>query len=123
MLKMQSPWLDPSEQREMVACLLKHQLIKISDARSLPLKSGGTTDVYMNLRDARKNPAAILAIARALENPLRRLNPHCFIEVPDAVSCFAGPLSLATGVPYITIREQAQEIIRRVISTVDALKQ
>ena len=40
---------------------------------------------------------------------MRRLSPDRFIEVPDAVSCFAGPLSIATGIPYITIRERPKE--------------
>ncbi|MEK7187975.1 MAG: orotidine-5'-phosphate decarboxylase [Patescibacteria group bacterium] len=106
---MQLSWLDPSEQRNLVARLLEHQLIRFSNGRDLPLKSGGKTDVYINLRDARNSPDAIRTIARAFENPIRRLNPSRFIEVPDAVSCFAGPLSLATGIPYITIRERPKE--------------
>jgi orotidine-5'-phosphate decarboxylase len=105
----QLPWLDPSEQKDLVACLIEHQLIKFSNGRDLPLKSGGKTDVYMNLREARNSPDAIRAIARAFENPIRRLNPDRFIEVPDAVSCFAGPLSLALNMPYITIREKPKE--------------
>jgi orotidine-5'-phosphate decarboxylase len=104
----QLPWLDPSEKRDLVAQLLKYQLIKFSNERDLPLKSGGKTDVYINLRDARNNPGAIAMIAKAFENPMRRLAPDCFIEVPDAVSCFAGPLSIATGIPYITIRESSK---------------
>jgi orotidine-5'-phosphate decarboxylase len=105
----QSSWLDSSEQRDLVARLLEHQLIKFSNERDLPLKGGGRTDVYINLRDARNDPRAIALIARAFENPLRRLNPDRFIEVPDAVSCFAGPLSISTGIKYITIRERPKE--------------
>ena len=105
MIDFQSQWLDPYEQRELVASLLENQIIKFSNGRNLPLKSGGTTDIYIALRDARNNPRAITMIARAFENPLRRINPKCFIEVPDAVSCFAGPLAVATNIPYITIRE------------------
>ena len=103
------PWLDPSEQTRIVALLLEHGLIRFSNARDLPLKSGGKTDVYINLRDARNHPRALEAIALAFENPLRRLRPDRFIEVPDAVSCFAGPLSVATGIPYLTIRERPKE--------------
>jgi len=93
----------------MVACLLEHQLIEFSNGRDLPLKSGGKTDVYINLRNARNSPNAIALIARVFENPLRRLSPDRFIEVPDSVSCFAGSLSIATGIPYITIRERPKE--------------
>ncbi len=100
-----SPWLDPVEQEEIVRFLLERGLIKFSNKRDLPLKSGGKTDVYINLRDARNHPDAITEIARAFENPLRRLRPDRFIEVPDSVSCFAGPLCERTGIRYITIRE------------------
>lgn len=109
MKQFQLPWLDPFEQKELVTRLLEYQLIKFSNGRDLPLKSGGKTDVYINLRDARNNPGAIETLVRAFENPLCRLVPDSFIEVPDAVSCFAGPLSIATRIPYITIREQAKE--------------
>ncbi|MCX6787528.1 MAG: orotidine-5'-phosphate decarboxylase [Candidatus Kaiserbacteria bacterium] len=110
MLQLQQlSWLDPLEQKELVMRLLEYQLIKFSNGRDLPLKSGGKTDVYINLRDARNNPRAIKMVAEAFENPLRRLKPDRFIEVPDSVSCFAGPLSIATGIPYITIRERPKE--------------
>lgn len=105
----QLPWLDPSEQKKLVARLLEHQLIKCSNERNLPLKSGGKTDVYINLREARNDPRAITLIARLFENPLRRLAPDRFIEVPDSVSCFAGPLAITTGIPYLTIREKPKE--------------
>lgn len=105
----QLPWLDPSEKRDVVARLLENQLIKFSNGRDLPLANGGKTDVYINLRDARNNPSVIEFVARSFENPLRRLNPDCFIEVPDSVSCFAGPLSMATGIKYITIRQKPKE--------------
>lgn len=89
--------------------MLEYQLVKFSNGRDLPLKSGGKTDVYINLRDARNNPRAIALIAQAFENPLRRLNPDRFIEVPDSVSCFAGPLSIALNMKYITVREKPKE--------------
>ncbi|MBI3631120.1 MAG: orotidine-5'-phosphate decarboxylase [Candidatus Sungbacteria bacterium] len=106
---MQSSWLDQSEQRDIIQRLLEYELIKFSNERNLPLASGGSTDVYINLRDARNHPQAITMLARAFENPLRRLNPDRFIEIPDAVSCFAGPLSVATQISYITIRQRPKE--------------
>ena len=109
MLKPQLPWLDPSEQEEVVVCLLKYELAEFSNARNLPTKNGETTDVYINLRNARNNPRAISAITDVFGNPLRRLKPDRFIEVPDSVSCFAGPLSISTNIPYITIRERPKE--------------
>ena len=100
------PWLTRREQDELCEGLLRFNLIKCDNARSLPLKSGGKTDVYISLRDARSDPEAIAFITRFFSNPLLRLGVDRFIEVPDSVSCFAGPLSMATGIPYLTIREQ-----------------
>ncbi|MEK7479385.1 MAG: orotidine-5'-phosphate decarboxylase [Patescibacteria group bacterium] len=101
-----TPWLFPEKQEEVVRRLLEWGCIKCDEARSLPLKSGGRTDVYVNLRDARDYPEAIHFVSGLFEIPLRHLRVNRFVEVPDAVSCFAGPLSLATGIPYLTIREQ-----------------
>jgi orotidine-5'-phosphate decarboxylase len=105
----QEPWLTRTEQEELCEGLIHFGLLKWDNKRSLPLKSGGKTDVYINLRDARNNPEAIEFITRFFSNPLLRLGFDRFVEVPDSVSCFAGPLSLRTGIPYLTIREQAKE--------------
>lgn len=105
---MRAPWLDPCEQEEICAGLLRYGMTRFSNKRDLPLKGGGKTDIYIALRDARNNPEAIRLITRHFANPLRRLAIDRFVEVPDAVSCFAGPLSLATDLPYITVREQAK---------------
>jgi orotidine-5'-phosphate decarboxylase len=102
----QTPWLLPEEHEEVVVGLIQHGLLKFSNARNLPLKKGGETDVYINLRDARNSPAAIEFVAGLYAMALRRLDIARFIEIPDAVSCFAGPLSMMTGLPYLTIREQ-----------------
>lgn len=102
-------WLTPWEQREVIAMLLHYGLIKFSNKRDLPLKSGGKTDIYINLRDVRNIPESIEYVSDLYANPLRRLKPARFIEVPDAVSCIAGPLSIKTGIPIFTIREKAKE--------------
>src|SRR3989344_8155266 len=104
-----TPWLYPEEREAVVAGLLEHGLLKFDNARSLPLKSGGKTDVYINLRDARDKPRAIELLADLFSIPLRRLNVGRFVEVPDSVSCFAGPLAIKTDIPYLTIREDAKE--------------
>lgn len=104
-----TPWIPPEEKLEIVSRLLKFGLIKFDSERNLPLKSGGKTDIYINLRDARGNPNAISFISDLYKIPLSRLNIQRFIEVPDSVSCFAGPLAIKLGLPYLTIREQAKE--------------
>jgi orotidine-5'-phosphate decarboxylase len=106
---MEGNWLDPTEQEELCEELLHYELIKISNKRDLPLKGGGKTDIYITIRDARNYPEAIGMIANYYANPLGRLNPDRFVEIPDSVSCFAGSLAMMTGIPYITIREQAKE--------------
>ena len=105
---MRLPWLDPDEQKELVGNLLRWGIIKVSNSRDLPLKSGGRTDIYLNLRDARSNPEAIRYISSLYARAIRRLRLDRFAEVPDAVSCFAGPVSLETDLPYLTIREEAK---------------
>ncbi|MEK7180718.1 MAG: orotidine-5'-phosphate decarboxylase [Patescibacteria group bacterium] len=102
---MQLPWLDPDEQGAVVQALVGHGLIKWSNQRNLPLKSGGFTDVYINLRDARNHPPMIGLISDLYASALRRLHVDRFLEIPDSVSCFAGTISQMTGMPYITVRE------------------
>jgi len=103
------PWLYPEEQKAIITRLYEFGLIKVDNNRRLPLKSGGLTDIYINLRDARSNPEALKYLASVFTIPIQRLGVDRFVEVPDAVSCFAGPLSIATGVPYLTIRKKAKE--------------
>lgn len=105
----QTPWLFPEEHREVVLSMHELGLIKFSNARDLPLKSGGKTDVYINLRDARNSPEALSFIADLFAVPLFRLHPDRFVEIPDSVSCFAGLIAVKTGIPFITIREQSKE--------------
>ena len=104
-----TPWLLPEEHAEVVQKLYMFGLIKCSNKRDLALKSGGFTDIYINLREARSNPEAIKFITGLFAIPLQRLGIDRFVEVPDSFSCFAGPLSIMTGLPYLTIREQAKE--------------
>ncbi len=106
---MQLPWLDPDEQVEVVQRLVGRELIKWSNKRNLPLKSGGATDTYINLRDSRNHPEMIGFISRLYSSAISRLDVERFLEVPDSVSCFAGTISTMTGIPFITVREEAKE--------------
>jgi orotidine-5'-phosphate decarboxylase len=89
--------------------MYEHGLLKFSNARDLPLKSGGTTDVYINVRDARNTPEGLNFLSDLYAIPLNRMRPDRFAEIPDSVSCIAGPLSIKTGIPYLTIREKPKE--------------
>jgi|GEM_PF-31739 len=103
------PWLTKWERIAVIQALLRFGLIKFDNARKLPLKSGGTTDIYVNLRNARNNPQAIEFLAEVYANALRRLGIDLFGEVPDSVSCFAGPIAIKLNKPYLTLREKAKE--------------
>jgi len=103
-----SCWLTPGEQEEAISMLVNGGLINWDNKRSLPLKSGGTTDIYVNLRLMRSQPDMIRSLARFFENPLRRLRVDRFVEVPEAVSLMAGVISANTGIPAVTIREEAK---------------
>src|SRR5688572_15266754 len=94
-----APWLDPAQNREVVEMLMKYNLLRWSNNRDLPLKSGAKTDVYINLRDARSNPKSIPKVARLFADPIRRLGVQRFVEIPDSVSCFAPHIAEITGLP------------------------
>ncbi len=103
-----SCWLTPGEQEEVIAHLIDARLIKWSNKRDLPLKMGGFTDVYINLREMRNRPDTLRFLAELYENPLRRLRVDRFAEVPDAVSHLAGVIAANTNIPAVTIREEAK---------------
>jgi len=104
----QEHWLTTKEQNETIELLLRFGIIKYDNSRSLPLKSGGYTDIYINMRDARSHPEVIAHLTRIYANALRRMDADRFIEVPAAVSCIAGPISVEMGIPFITIREEVK---------------
>jgi len=104
-----SCWLCPGEQEEAITLMLEGSLLKWDNKRNLPLKSGGKTDIYVNLRMMRGKPSAMKELARLYENPLRRLRVKRFVEVPEAVSPLADAISVATNIPMVTIREEAKE--------------
>ncbi len=104
-----TPWLTLEEQKELYEGLVRYNLIKSDNNRSLVLKSGGTTDIYINLRDARNNPKAIKFIARYFASAIFRLNPDRFIEVPDSITPFSGIVSMLIDRPYLTVRPAPKE--------------
>ncbi len=107
---MRAHWLDPDEQEQLMTLLLRYPgLLKFSNRGDLPLKMGGTTDIYLNERELRDHPEAGRKIVRLYSNALRRLDLDRFAEVPEAVSGIAGAISIETGLPYFTIREEAKQ--------------
>lgn len=104
-----SCWLCPGEQEDAIARLVSAGEIKWDNARSLPLKSGGKTDIYANLRMMRSRPYIMKFLGELYGNPLRRLRVDRFVEVPEAVSLLAGVISAETNIPAVTIREEAKE--------------
>lgn len=106
---LEQPWIPRSEHRAVVDKLVQLGLIKISNKYDLPTKSGRKTDIYINLRDARNNPEALAYLTQIYSVPLRMSGARRFVEVPDSVSCFAGPLAMNTHIPYLTVREEAKD--------------
>lgn len=102
-------WLAPFEQEEVIKSLLLFELIKCSNKRDFPLKSGGFTDIYINLRDARSHPKALKYFSEVFANPIRRLKPDRICEIPHSISCIAGPLSIEADTPMITMREEEKK--------------
>jgi orotate phosphoribosyltransferase len=103
-----SNWLSKDEQREAIEAMIGCGIIKWDNGRNLPLKSGGKTDVYINLRDMRSKPKLIGYLAGLYANPIRRLRVDRLVEVPEAVSPLAGHISALSGIPLVTVREEAK---------------
>lgn len=101
-------WMTPWEQEVAIKAMLRYGILKWSNARDLPLKSGGTTDIYVNMRQARNHPEAMDFFARMFSNPLGRLDVDRFAEVPQAVTCFSGQIAKQISKPLVTIRETAK---------------
>ena len=99
-------FLDASEQERLVAGLVYYGLIKVDNNRGLPLKKGGFTDVYINIRDSRNNPEAVAFMADMFASAIKRLRVDCFADVPLAVSHLSSSITERTRIPAITIREQ-----------------
>jgi orotidine-5'-phosphate decarboxylase len=104
-----APWLTPEERFEIIDRLIHYRLIKWDNLRNLVLKSGGTTDIYVNLRNARNIPKASPYVARIFANAIFRLNPDRFIEVPDAITPYSSRIAELVNIPYLTVRKEAKE--------------
>jgi orotidine-5'-phosphate decarboxylase len=104
-----APWLTPEERFEIIEQLIRYRLIKWDNLRNLVLKSGGTTDIYVNLRNARNIPKASPYVARVFANAIFRLNPDRFIEVPDAITPYSSRIAELVNIPYLTVRKEAKE--------------
>jgi len=109
MFDVEGCWLTPGEQDEAIEALWQSGLLKCDNGHKLPLKSGGTTDIYINLRMMRSDPAIMTYLARLFANPLRRLRIDRFVEVPEAVSPMAGLISSLESLPMVTIREEVKQ--------------
>ncbi len=103
-------WLCPFEQERIIKILIDQGLIKWDPEGQLPLKSGGLTDIYINLREGRSHPLSIPIIAKYFANAIGRLNPNRFVEVPSAVTCFSADISrFLNNMPFFTIRGEEKE--------------
>ena len=109
MFNVEGCWLTHGEQDEVIDVLWRNGLLKCDNAHKLPLKSGGTTDIYVNLRQMRGNPTIMGYLARLFAQPLHRLRLDRFAEVPEAMSPLAGIISEKTRLPMLTIREEAKQ--------------
>jgi orotidine-5'-phosphate decarboxylase len=109
LLDFKQPWVPRIFQTRVVSRLFQLGLIEIDNAFNLPTSNDQTTDIYINLRNARNRPEAIKYLVELYREPIYRLKVTKFVEVPDSVSCIAGPLCLDLNMPYLTIRKDAKE--------------
>ncbi|MEN8252228.1 MAG: orotidine-5'-phosphate decarboxylase [Patescibacteria group bacterium] len=102
-------WLNEWEKDEVISKMIGWNLIRWDNKRRLRLKSGGTTDVFIMLRNVRNIWQAQEYFGRLFANPLARLGAERFIEVPSAVSGIASQISRELRKPYITVRDTPKE--------------
>ena len=102
-------WLTEAERKDLIQKMINWGLVKWDNHRTLPLKKGGTTDVYVMLRNMRNHWEAQEFFGRVYANPLLRLGAYRFIEVPSAVSGLASQISTFLRIPYVTVREKLKE--------------
>lgn len=100
------PFFTTGEQEEFVAGCLQYELLKLSEKHDLPTKYAGATDIYINERDGRNHPKALGFFADHYANALRRLKVQRFGEIPQAITCYAGPVAERLGIPMYTVREE-----------------
>ncbi len=102
-------FLDPSEQKQLAAALVYFETIKLDNGRNLPLAKGGTTDIYINIRESRKHAEMVKFLADRYAMAMKRLRVDRIADVPLAVSNLSGSIQERIGVPAITIREEAKK--------------
>jgi orotidine-5'-phosphate decarboxylase len=110
------PWLTRREQKELYEGLLHFGLMDLDNDRNLPLKSGGKTDIYINIRkgrnqhNARGNRNPVRFISRYFANAIFRLNPDRFVDIPDSINPYGGHISeYLQNMPWITVRPVEKE--------------
>lgn len=106
------PWGDP---QSIVPALLEHGLIRHDPSGQLPLKKGGTTDLYVNLRDHRKSPQALRWLAAVYGDALECLDDALFdfevpevgvvVDVPAAMSPAIGVIAADSERRILTVRD------------------
>lgn len=114
----QSNWIPRECHRQVAELLVDNNLCKMDNSRRLPLTGGGTTDLYVDLRRGRSNPAANIELANLYGHAIRWLDVDRILEVPEAISGVAALLSSITGIPYATIRKDAKEGRSRIVGEV-----
>ena len=102
-------WVPREMHRELVRMMYENNLLTFHTERTFPLKKGGKTDIFVNVRLVRSFPAMIPVLAKLYAHPLRWINADLFADVPDAISPLCGHISAETGKPYVTIRKEPKE--------------
>jgi orotate phosphoribosyltransferase len=95
--------------RFLVELMEKNHIIRHDPKGKLPLKSGGTTDLYFNLRDVRSHPCLMKQLPIGYQSLLEQLMPDRIVEIPHGVTPLAVSTSMRTNIPLVTIREQEKD--------------
>lgn len=100
--------LTPEERDVVIGMLFEFNLIKYDKGGKLPLAHGGTTDLYVNLRNARDDHEAMGFLSEVYVSMLKDRVPTRILEVPHAVTCFTQGICSDLRIPLVTMRTEVK---------------
>lgn len=98
-------WIDVTNWFDAALQVKKFGLVAVDPEGNLPLAGGGTTDVKLELRLMRSNPASIAYLATLYGMALERIEFDLLVDIPHGVSPLVSNLSQRFNKPFITIRD------------------
>lgn len=100
-----SHWISVSRWFDVALQVKRFGLVSVDPSGKLPLAGGGTTDVKLELRLMRSNPASIAYLATLYGITLEQIECDLLVDIPHGVSPLVSNLSQRFNKPFITVRD------------------